>query len=62
LLSENELLKKKLKERFNSQQDRIEAIIDIAKKERNNLYEDITNLMEDHNRFHLDSLLNYSPS
>ncbi|RIB16611.1 hypothetical protein C2G38_2189481 [Gigaspora rosea] len=62
LLFENELLKNKLKERFNSQQDRMEAIIEIAKKERNNLYDNLTNLMEDHNRFHLDSFLNYSPS
>ncbi|CAG8803761.1 15119_t:CDS:2, partial [Cetraspora pellucida] len=33
LLSENELLKKKLNKRFNDQQDHIEAIINITKKE-----------------------------
>ena len=62
LLSENEILKKKLNSRFDSQQDRIEAITDIDKKERNNLYNDIVNIMEDHTRFHLDNLLKYSPS
>ncbi|RIB13363.1 hypothetical protein C2G38_2198055 [Gigaspora rosea] len=62
LLFENELLKNKLKERFNSQQDHMKAIIEIAKKERNNLYDDLTNLMEDYNQFYLDSLLNYSLS
>ncbi|CAG8660180.1 16633_t:CDS:1, partial [Gigaspora rosea] len=54
LLFENELLKNKLKERFNSQQDHMKAIIEIAKKERNNLYDDLTNLMEDYNQFYLD--------
>ncbi|CAG8848222.1 16220_t:CDS:1, partial [Racocetra persica] len=40
LLSENETLKKKLSERFTNQEDRIHSIIEIAKKERSNLYED----------------------
>ena len=41
LLSENEILKKKLDSRFANQEDHIEAIIDIAKKEWENLYDDI---------------------
>ncbi|CAG8666191.1 3106_t:CDS:2, partial [Racocetra persica] len=41
LLAKNKALKKKLCERFTNQQDRIKFIIEIAKKERNNLYEDI---------------------
>ncbi|RIB06741.1 hypothetical protein C2G38_2147907 [Gigaspora rosea] len=62
LLSENEALKKKLSERFTNQQDRINSIIEIAQKERSNLYEDITNLMKNQERFCLDNLLKYSPS
>jgi hypothetical protein len=49
LLYENEILKKKLNERFDNQQDRIETIMDITKKERNNVYNDIVNIMNDHN-------------
>src|SRR6185437_15745442 len=62
LLSENEALKKKLSERFTNQQDRINSIIEIDQKERSNLYEDITNLMKNQERFCLDNLLKYSPS
>ncbi|CAG8559138.1 21559_t:CDS:2, partial [Racocetra persica] len=43
LLAENKALKKKLCERFTNQQDRIKSIIEIAKKEQNNLYKDIEN-------------------
>ncbi|CAG8797997.1 12937_t:CDS:1, partial [Racocetra fulgida] len=50
LLSENEALKKKLSERFTNQQDRIHSIIEIAKKERSNLYDDIMNLMKNQER------------
>ncbi|RHZ81568.1 hypothetical protein Glove_117g420 [Diversispora epigaea] len=60
LLIENEALKKKLG--FTNQQDRIESVIEIAKKERNNLYKDIMSLMKNHERFSLDDLLEYSPS
>ncbi|RHZ57719.1 hypothetical protein Glove_384g16 [Diversispora epigaea] len=60
LLIENEVLKKKL--RFTNQQDRIEFAIEIAKKERDNLYEDIMSLMKNYERFSLDGLLEYSPS
>jgi hypothetical protein len=62
LLFENEELKKRLNERFNDQQDRIESVIEIAKRERNNMYKDIADLMKNHERFCLDSLLEYSPS
>ncbi|KAF0559384.1 hypothetical protein F8M41_006138 [Gigaspora margarita] len=62
LLNENEALKKKLSERFTNQEDRIYSIIEIAKKERNNLYEDIMNLIKNQERFSLGSLLEYSPS
>ena len=62
LLIENEVLKKKLNERFTNQQDHIFSVIEIAKKERSNLYNDILNLMKDQERFSLDSLLEYSSS
>ncbi|RHZ76633.1 hypothetical protein Glove_194g75 [Diversispora epigaea] len=61
LLIEDEVLKKK-KLGFTNQQDRIESVIEIAKKERNNLYKDIMSLMKNHERFSLDDLLEYSPS
>jgi uncharacterized protein YoxC len=62
LLSENKLLKRRLDERFTDQQDRIKSIIEIAKKERSNLFEDISNLIKNPERFSLSSLLEYSPS
>jgi len=61
LLLENEALKKRVNERFTDQQDRIESVIKIAKKERSNVYKDIVSLMENHERFCLDNLLEYSP-
>jgi len=62
LLSKNKILKKKLDSRFANQEDRIKAIINIAKKERKNLYDDILSLIIDHEKFQLNSLLKYSPS
>ncbi len=62
LLLENEALKKRVNERFIDKQDRIESVIEIAKKERSNVYKDILRLMENHERFCLDKLLEYSPS
>ncbi|RIB13230.1 hypothetical protein C2G38_2326415 [Gigaspora rosea] len=62
LLSENNALKKKPSERFTNQKDRIHSIIEIAKKERSNLYEDVINLIKNQERFSLGSLLEYSPS
>ncbi|RHZ55372.1 hypothetical protein Glove_416g12 [Diversispora epigaea] len=62
LLAENNVLKKKLDERFADQQNRIQSVIEIAKKERNNLYENIIRLMKNQERFFLDSLLEYTPS
>src|SRR3989337_1168431 len=61
LLLENEALKKRVNERFTDQQDRIESVIKIAKKERSNVYKDIVSLMKNHERFCLDNLLEYSP-
>ena len=61
LLFENETLKKRVNEKFTDQQDRIESVIEIAKKERSNVYKDIVSLMENHERFCLDNLLEYSP-
>jgi len=60
LLSENEELKEKLNTIFDDQQSRIDLITKIAQKEHKDLYNDITNLMSDHGRFQLDSLLEYS--
>ena len=62
LLFENEALKKRVNERFTDQQDRIESVIEIAKKERSNVYKDIVSLIKNHKRFCLDNLLKYSPS
>src|SRR6266540_1985965 len=62
LLFENETLKKRVNERFTDQQDRIESIIEIAKKERSNVYKDIVSLIKNHERFCLDNLLEYFPS
>src|SRR6266508_6918356 len=62
LLFENKALKKRVNERFIDQQDRIKSVIEIAKKERSNVYKDIVSLMENHERFCLDNLLEYSSS
>ncbi|RIB03900.1 hypothetical protein C2G38_2286020 [Gigaspora rosea] len=62
LLLENEILKKQLNNKYDNQQVRVEAAIEIAKRERNALYNDVVKLINDRERFHLDSLLNYSPS
>jgi hypothetical protein len=62
LLFENKMLKRRLNERFADQQDRIESVIEIAKRERSNVYEDIINLIKNHERFCLDNLLEYSPT
>ena len=62
LLSENAALKKWLDEAFNDQQGRIRSVIEIAERERGNLFNDIVSMMRNHERFGLDSLLEYSPS
>jgi len=62
LLSENQELKEKLNSRFNDQQTRVESIIEIAKYEHKNIYDDIIGLINDKKRFNLDNLLSYSPS
>lgn len=54
------MLKEKLNNRFNDQQTRIESIKEIASYERKNLYNNIINLINDQDRFSLDSLLEYS--
>ncbi|CAG8675408.1 11438_t:CDS:2, partial [Racocetra fulgida] len=46
LLAENKALKKRFNVRFTNQQDRIQSIVEIAEKERSNLYEDITGYSE----------------
>ena len=53
--SENEVLRKLL----DNQQDRVKLVMEIAKKERGNVYNDITSLIENQERFGLDSLLEY---
>jgi len=62
LLSENVVLKQQLNETFADQQVRIRTVTEIAKRERGNLYNDVISLIENHERFGLDSLLEYSPS
>jgi len=62
LILENEELKEKWNNRFNDQQSRVESIIEIAKCERRNIYNDIISLINDQDRFSLDGLLGYSTS
>jgi hypothetical protein len=57
LILENEELKEKWNNRFNDQQSRVESIIEIAKCERRNIYNDIISLINDQDRFSLDSIL-----
>ncbi len=51
LLFENKVLKKKINERFTDQQNHIESVIEIVKKEWSNINKDIVNLMENHEWF-----------
>src|SRR6185312_9410136 len=62
LLSENETLRRLLDERLTDEQDRVKLVTEIAKMERRNVYDDITSLMKNQDRFGLDNLLEYSPS
>ena len=62
LLLENEALKRLLDERLADEQDRVRLVMEIAKMERRNVYDDITNLLKNQERFGLDNLLKYSPS
>ena len=62
LLSENETLRRLLDERLTDEQDRVKLVTEIAKMERRNVYNDITSLMKNQDRFGLDNLLEYSPS
>ena len=62
LLSENAAPKQQLDEAFADQQVRIRTVTEIAKRERGDLYNDIISLIENRERFGLDSLLEYSPS
>ena len=62
LLSENETLRRLLDERLTDEQDRVKLVMEIAKMERRNVYNDITSLMKNQDRFGLDNLLEYSPS
>ena len=65
LYEEQQKLHQNLIERWNSrydnQQKRIQAVIDIAELERKSLYEDIKSLIKDNNRFSLENLLHYMP-
>ncbi|CAG8705709.1 10948_t:CDS:2, partial [Gigaspora rosea] len=47
LLLENEILKKQLNNKYDNQQVRVEAAIEIAKRERNALYNDVVKLIND---------------
>ena len=46
--------------RFNTQAKNIDAVIQIAKQERQNMYNDIESLFLDKDRFSLENLLNYT--
>jgi hypothetical protein len=62
LLFENQRLKEQWESKFSNQSKRVAAIIEIAQKERENVYNDIISLIEDQERFSLDNLLDYSVS
>ena len=49
LLLENEALKRLLDERLADEQDRVRLVMEIAKMERRNVYDDIINLLKNHN-------------
>jgi len=51
-----------LDERLTDEQDRVKLVTEIAKMERRNVYNDITSLMKNQDRFGLDNVLEYSPS
>ena len=53
-----------LDEGLTHEQDRVKlvVVVEIAKMERRNVYNDITSLMKNQDRFGLDNLLEYSPS
>ncbi|KAF0486138.1 hypothetical protein F8M41_022714 [Gigaspora margarita] len=61
-LLENNLLKKRLNNKYDNQQEHIKAIVEIAKQERIALYDDIIKLINERERFCLNNLLNYSLS
>lgn len=63
LTSTKKLYQEQLRRQLlDNQHDRIELVMEIAKRERGNVYNDITNLIENQERFGLDCLLEYSPS
>ncbi|CAG8785724.1 24044_t:CDS:2, partial [Racocetra persica] len=45
LLLENNLLKKKLNNKYDNQQERVKAVVEIAKRERIALYDDVVKLI-----------------
>ncbi|KAF0424070.1 hypothetical protein F8M41_006623 [Gigaspora margarita] len=45
LLLENNLLKKKLNNKYNNQQERVKTVVEIAKRERTALYDDVVKLI-----------------
>ncbi len=57
----NETLTHKLNQRLDTQEKRVEAIIEIALAERENLFNDVDSLFRNTDRFSLENLLNYSP-
>ena len=59
---ENERLKRLLDGRLSNRQDRVRLVMEIAKTERCNVYNDIMNLMKNQERFGLDNLITYSPT
>jgi hypothetical protein len=60
LREQNNVMAYKWETRFNSQAKRINAIVQIAKQERQNVYDDIESLILNKQRFSLDNLLNYT--
>ncbi|KAF0547919.1 hypothetical protein F8M41_000269 [Gigaspora margarita] len=60
-LNINNALVEQWNSQFDSQQKRINAIVEIAKAERMSLYEDLEQLIQNRDRFSLENLKVYSP-
>ena len=58
---ENEVLIEQQNLRFSDRQKHIEAIVEIAKAERESLLDDIESLIRDNERFSIESLMAYTP-
>lgn len=59
--NKNNVLIKHWDSRFDNQQKRIDAVVEIASAERESVYNDVEILIRNDDRFSLNNLMNYSP-